>query len=132
MRATNNTTGAPTGAVGGMFSWISQPWQPPMTGQDEMVDVLCEWRSADKYHHTFGGASLNGNMKILDMHPSDYGETHNTWILFGDPSLLLRTDTPSELNLIVQPEAIFLGQTQLRLTADADYALATLSSDGVQ
>ena len=130
MRATNNTTGAPTGAVGGMFSWISQPWQPPMTGQDEMVDVLCEWRSADKYHHTFGGASLNGNMKILDMHPSDYGETHNTWILFGDPSLLLRTDTPSELNLIVQPEAIFLGQTQLRLTADADYALATLSIDG--
>lgn len=130
MRATNNTTGAPTGAIGGMFSWISQPWQPPMTGQDEMVDVLCEWRSADKYHHTFGGASLNGNMKILDMHPSDYGETHNTWILFGDPSLLLRTDTPSELNLTVQPEAIFLGQTQLRLTADADYALATLSVDG--
>ena len=130
MRATNSTTGAPTGAVGGMFSWISQPWQPPMTGQDEMVDVLCEWRSADNYHHTFGGASLNGNMKILDMHPSDYGETHNTWLLFGDPSLMLRTARPSELNLIVQPEAIFLGQSQLRLTVDADYALATLSING--
>ena len=130
MRATNSTTGAPTGAIGGMFSWISQPWQPPMTGQDEMVNVLCEWRSADNYHHTFGGASLNGNMKILDMHPSDHGETHNTWILFGDPSLMLRTARPSELNLTVQPEAIFLGQSQLRLTADADYALATLSIDG--
>ena len=130
MRATNSSTGAPTGAIGGMFSWSSQPWQPPMTGQDEMVDVLCEWRSADSYHHTFGGASLNGNMKILDMFPDDYGETHNTWILFGDPSLMLRTDTPSELNLIVQPEAIFLGQTQLRLTADADYAMATLTIDG--
>ena len=130
MRATNGTTGAPTGAIGGMFSWISQPWQPPMTGQDEMVDILCEWRSADIYHHTFGGASLNGNMKILDMHPNDYGETHNTWILFGDPSLLLRTEKPSELNLIVHPDAIFLGQTQLRLTADVDYAVATLSIDG--
>lgn len=130
MRATNSTTGAPTGAIGGMFSWISQPWQPPMTGQDEMVDVLCEWRSADSYHHTFGGASLNGNMRILDLHPSDQGATHNTWILFGDPSLMLRTDTPSELNVIVQPNAIFLGQTQLRLTADADYAVATLSIDG--
>ena len=130
MRATNRSTGAPTGAIGGMFSWSSQPWQPPMTGQDEMVDVLCEWRSADSYHHTFGGASLNGNMKILDMFPDDYGETHNTWILFGDPSLMLRTDTPSEFNLIVQPEAIFLGQTQLRLTADADYAMATLTVDG--
>ena len=89
MRATNNSTGVPTGAIGGMFSWTSQPWQPPMTGQDEMVDVLCEWRSADRFHHTLGGASLNGNMKILDLHPSDQGATHNTWILFGDPSLLL-------------------------------------------
>ena len=130
MRATNGTTGAPTGAIGGMFSWISQPWQPPMTGQDEMVDVLCEWRSADNYHHTFGGASVNGNMKILDMNPNDNGETHNTWILFGDPSLMLRTTRPSELHLTVQPDAIFLGQSQLRLTADADYALATLTING--
>ena len=130
MRATNNSTGVPTGAIGGMFSWTNQPWQPPMTGQDEMVDVLCEWRNADRFHHTLAGASLNGNMKILDLHPSDQGLTHNTWILFGDPSLLLRTDTPAEMNVICQPEAILLGQTELRLTAEADYALATLSFNG--
>ena len=130
LRATNNVTGAPTGAIGGMFSWTSQPWQPPMTGQDEMVDILCEWRSADQFRHTFGGASLNGNMKILDMHPSDQGKTHNTWILFGDPSLLMRTQAPTELNVICQPEAIFLGQTELYITADADYAIATLSNHG--
>ena len=130
MRATNNSTGAPTGAIGGMFSWTNQPWQPPMTGQDEMVDILCEWRSADQFHHTFAGASLNGNMKILDLHPSDQGKTHNTWILFGDPSLTLRTDTPTELYVSCQPEVIFLGQTELTITANADYALATLSYNG--
>ncbi len=130
MRATNNSTGVPTGAIGGMFSWTNQPWQPPMTGQDEMVDVLCEWRNADHFHHTLAGASLNGNMKILDLHPSDQGLTHNTWILFGDPSLLLRTDTPAEMNVTCQPEAILLGQTELRLTAETDYALATLSFNG--
>ena len=130
MRATDNTTGVPTGAIGGMFSWINQPWQPPMTGQDEMVDVLCEWRSADKFHHTLGGASLNGNMKILDLHPSDQGATHNTWILFGDPNLMLRTTQPEPMNVICQPEVIFLGQNELHLTADADYAVATLSVDG--
>ena len=130
MRATNNSTGAPTGAIGGMFSWTNQPWQPPMTGQDEMVDILCEWRSADQFHHTLAGASLNGNMKILDLHPSDEGKTHNTWILFGDPSLILRTHTPTELNVSCQPEVIFLGQTELNVTADADYALATLSFNG--
>ena len=130
MRATNNTTGAPTGAIGGMFSWTNQPWQPPMTGQDEMVDILCEWRSSDQFHHTLAGASLNGNMKVLDLHPSDQGKTHNTWILFGDPSLTLRTDTPTELNVTCQPEAIFLGQTELTVSANADYALATLSFNG--
>ena len=130
MRANNSNTGVPTGAIGGMFSWTSQPWQPPMTGQDEMVDILCEWRSTDQFHHTLGGSSLNGNMKILDLHPSDQGKTHNTWILFGDPSLMLRTNTPTSLNVTCQPEAIFLGQTELNITADADYALATLSMNG--
>ena len=127
MRATNGTTGNPTGAIGGMFSWTSQPWQPPMTGQDEMVDVLCEWRNADQYHHTLGGASLNGNMKILDLHPSDQGDTHNTWILFGDPSLTMRTANPTDMNVTCQPEAIFLGQSELHITTETDYALATLS-----
>ena len=130
MRATNNVTGVPTGAIGGMFSWTNQPWQPPMTGQDEMVDVLCEWRSADRYHHTLAGASLNGNMKILDMYPADEGVTHDTWILFGDPNLMLRTATPQPMNIVCQPEVIFLGQTELHLIADVDYALATLSVDG--
>ena len=130
MRATNNSTGVPTGAIGGMFSWTSQPWQPPMTGQDEMVDVLCEWRNADHYHHTLGGASLNGNMRILDLHPSDQGATHNTWILFGDPSLMMRTANPTEMNLTCEPEALFLGQTELRLTAEVEHALATLSING--
>lgn len=130
MRATNNNTGVPTGAIGGMFSWTSQPWQPPMTGQDEMVDILCEWRSTDQFHHTLGGASLNGNMKILDMHPSDQGKTHNTWILFGDPSLMLRTKAPTEMNVVCQPEVVFLGQSELGITADVDYAIATLTFNG--
>lgn len=130
MRACNTTTGVPTGAIGGMFSWTNQAWKPPMTGQDEMVDVLCEWRNADQYQHTLGGASLNGNMKILDLHPSDQGDTHNTWILFGDPNLMLRTATPQPMNVMCQPEAIFLGQSELRLITDVDYALATLSIDG--
>lgn len=127
MRATNHTTGRPTGAIGGMFSWTSQPWQPPMTGQDEMVNILCEWRNSDNYHHTLGGASLNGNMHILDLHPTDQGFTHNTWILFGDPSLLLRTTKPEPMNVACQPEAIFLGQRELRISTDIDYAWATLS-----
>ena len=131
MKATNNSTGVPTGAIGGMFSWISQPWIPPMYGQDEMIDILCEWRSTDLYNHTMGGTSLNGSMYILDAVPSDNGETHNTWLLFGDPSLLLRTDNPTDINLTCNPSQLLVGMTTLTVNAmDVDYGIATLSMNG--
>ncbi len=131
LRATNETTGRPTGAIGGMFSWISQPWVPPMTGQDEMVDILTEWKNNDQFCHTFGGASLNGNMYILDMHPSDQGATHNTWILFGDPSLMVRTDNPVSMNLSCTPAVLMLGMSELEITAEnTAYGIATLMMDG--
>ena len=127
LRATNNATGVPTGAIGGMFSWISQPWQPPMTGQDEMVDIITGWISPDQFNHTMGGAFLNGNMKVLDNHPSDNGATYNTWILFGDPSLMLRTDNPTELTVACNPGQLLIGMTELTVSTDAEYAIATLS-----
>ena len=131
LRATNNETGVPTGAVGGMFSWISQPWLPPMYGQDEMVDILTEWKSADKFCHTFGGASLNGNMYILDAAPSDNGSTHNTWILFGDPSLMVRTDNPVSMNLSCSPAALMLGMSEMQITAEnTAFGIATLTMNG--
>ena len=131
LRATNEATGRPTGAVGGMFSWISQPWVPPMTGQDEMVDILTEWKHDDQFNHTFGGASLNGSMYMLDMHPSDQGNTHNTWILFGDPSLLVRTDNPVRMNISMSPAALMLGMSELEISAEnTEYGIATLMMDG--
>ena len=131
MRATNNSTGAPTGAVGGMFSWMSQPWIPPMYGQDEMVDILCEWRSVDKFNHTFGAASVNGNMKVLDMSGSQGYDTHDTWILFGDPSMMVRTDNPVSMNVGLNPSAMMLGMTSLEVSAEnTAYGIATLMMDG--
>ena len=58
MRATNNSTGNPTGALGGVFSYILQPWIPPMYGQDEMVDILVESYS-NNIKRTMGGVVLN-------------------------------------------------------------------------
>ena len=130
LRATDNSTGVPTGAIGGMFSWISQPWQPPMYGQDEMVDIFTEWHNSDQFNHTFGGASENGNMNVLDMAPSDQGDTHNTWILFGDPSMMMRSANPTEMNVTLSPSTLLIGMSELNLTVDADYAIATLSMNG--
>ena len=129
MRATNNETGAPTGAIGGMFSWMSQPWTPPMTGQDEMVGILTEWKSADQYNHTLSGASLNGIMYMMDVHGEGGFMTHDTWILFGDPTLLVRTDNPVSMNT-QHPSVLLIGMSSMSVTADVKYGIATLSLDG--
>lgn len=129
LRATNNTTGAPTGAIGGMFSWISQPWIPPMYGQDEMVDILTEWRYTDQFYHTMGGVALNGAMYVLDKgSSSDYQATQHSWILFGDPSLMLRTANPTAMNVSMNPAVLMIGMTSVEITADAAYGIATLSN----
>ena len=130
MRATDNS-GVPTGAIGGMFSWMSQPWIPPMYGQDEMVDILCEWVGGDQYNHTLGGASLNGNMNVLDKSGSQGNDTHDTWILFGDPSLMVRTDNPVSMNIGLNPAALMLGMSTLEISAEnTAYGIATLMMDG--
>ena len=128
MRATDNTTGVPTGAIGGMFSWESQPWIPPMYGQDEMINILTGWRNADHFNHTLAGASLNGNMDVIDK--GGDSKCHDTWILFGDPSLMVRTANPTDMNVIATPSVLMLGMSELQITADVDYAIATLSMDG--
>ena len=126
LRAYNYSTNAPTGAVGGMFSWISQPWIPPMYGQDEMVNILTEWRHPEMFNHTLGGASLNGSMDILDKEPSDSYQTFNTWLLFGDPSLLVRTDIPTDMGVNTNPAVLMLGMSTLEVNADATSGIATL------
>ena len=131
LRATNNTTGAPTGAVGGMFSYISQPWIPPMYGQDEMVDVLVESYS-NNIKRTLGGISFDGNMKILDQYGQNSNPSNGTymgWILFGDPTLTVRNDIPADMGVT---HASTMGTTATSLTVTAtngENAIATLTLD---
>ena len=131
MRATNNTTGNPTGAIGGMFSYISQPWTPPQYGQDEMVDILVESYS-DNIRRTMGGVSINGNMAILDLGASSNPNkgTYNTWILFGDPTLTLRNAVPQSMGITHAP-TMSTSATSFTVNAtNGNGALATLTLNG--
>lgn len=131
MRATNNSTGNPTGAIGGMFSYISQPWTPPQYGQDEMMDILVESYS-NNIRRTMGGVSINGNMKVLDQGANQNAVkgTYNTWILFGDPTLTLRNAVPAVMSVSA---ASSINTTATSLTVNVtngDGALATLTRNG--
>ncbi len=113
MRATHN--GEPTGAIGTLMSTINQAWQPPMTGQDEMVTILAEKRGHIK--RTYGGLSINGSMVMIAAHGASGTETHVTWNLFGDPSLMVRTDVPQVISASYNP-VILLGLSTFQVNVD--------------
>jgi Peptidase family C25, C terminal ig-like domain./Peptidase family C25./Propeptide_C25. len=131
LRANNGTNEMPTGAIGGMFSYISQPWVPPMYGQDEMVDILVESYN-DNIKRTLGGTSFNGNMKILDQYGQGAGQGHGTymsWILFGDPSLTLRNATPTDMG-VTHGSSITTSSTSFVVNAtNGNDARATLTQN---
>ena len=92
LRATHD--GEPTGAVGFTGSTINQPWNSPMCAEDAMIDLLVGTVPANQ-KFTYGGVFFNGMIHMLDVY-NDV-EVFRTWILFGDPTLLLRTAAPEEM-----------------------------------
>ena len=99
MNATNNNN--PTGAIGTLMSYISQPWIPPMWAQDECIDILAGLSSSGGTKHTWGGLSINGLFGIFDNYGSDNSAvgTYQAWILYGDPSMMVRTKTPQAMTV---------------------------------
>ena len=127
LRATHN--GEPTGAIGMMAATINQPWQPPMTGQDEMVSIKTEASipHGPTIKRTYGGVSINGSMYMIPIHGTSGISTHQTWILFGDPTLMVRTATPEPFNAMYNP-VVFLGTDFFDITIpDADGAVVAIS-----
>ena len=100
MNATNNNN--PTGAIGTLMSYISQPWIPPMWAQDECVDIITGNSSSTNDKVTFGGVCINGLFSIFDNYSTSTQQavgTYQAWIVFGDPSLMLRTKTPQAMTV---------------------------------
>ena len=126
LRATNAT--GPTGAVATLMSTINQSWNPPMEGQDEMNDILVESYTGN-IKRTFGGLSMNGCMKMNDTYGSDGADMTDTWLVFGDPSLVVRTALPVNLTVNHNPVA-FIGSSQFAINCSEQGAFACLTING--
>ncbi|MCF8369567.1 MAG: T9SS type A sorting domain-containing protein [Bacteroidales bacterium] len=99
------------GAIMFLGGSISQPWTPPMRGQDYFADLLIggydysahpgqNGISSTEGRTTLGSIIFNGLVLMTTESGSNSDwETAKTWIYFGDPSLQVRTDTPGDLNL---------------------------------
>ena len=96
LRATHNDE--PTGAIAAFMSSVGQSWNPPMDAQDEFNDLL-----VGNEKNTFGGLSFNGCMHMNDEYGGSGWAMTDTWNLFGDPSIQVRTDTPESLTVTHEP-----------------------------
>lgn len=127
MRA-EDSFGNPTGAISTIMSTINQSWNPPMCGQDAMDDILVE-TYPDNIKRTFGGVTMNGCMEMNDTYGSGGYEMTDTWTIFGDPSLMLRTAVPQPL-AVTHPATLSTGDLTLTINCPVEGALATLSMGG--
>ena len=128
LRATHN--GEPTGAIGAFMATINQSWSPPMDGQDEMNDILVE-SYANNIKRTYGGLSFNGCMHMNDEYGSGGDDMTDTWTIFGDPSVVVRTDTPTSMN-VQAPPTLMVGTSVYQMSVPGvSGALAAISKNGI-
>jgi hypothetical protein len=117
-----------TGAAAVLMSTINQSWNPPMEGQDEMVNLIAN-SYANNVKRTFGGIAMNGCMQMNDTYGAAGDEMTDTWVLFGDPSLLIRTATPQNM-VVSHPGVVILGATTVNVNCSFNGARITLTQNG--
>jgi gingipain R len=115
----------PIGGIGGAFSSVLQSWAPPMEGQDEMVDLIVETGDVT-IGHTTGSIVAHGCSGMIDEYGGAGEEMMDTWCVFGDPTVMLRTDAPTQL-LCSHPAVVFLGTSNLQVSCPVEGALVSVT-----
>jgi Peptidase family C25/Propeptide_C25/Secretion system C-terminal sorting domain/Peptidase family C25, C terminal ig-like domain len=128
LRAQHPVTGKPTGAIAAMMSTINQSWDPPMDGQDEMNAILTE-NVAGNIKRSFGGISFNGCMKMNDTYGAQGEEMTDTWTLFGDPTVIVFTNTPTAMS-VTHAATTPLGTTNFMVNGTEEGAFVSLTQNG--
>jgi len=123
------TPAAPEGALATLMATINQSWNPPMEGQDAMVNILVE-SAAGNIKRTFGGLSMNGCMQMNDAYGAAGDEMTDTWNLFGDPSVMVFTNTPTPM-VTSHLGSVPAGTTSVVVSNNTVNALVCLSKAGV-
>ncbi len=123
LRATDG--GVPTGAIATYMSYISQSWNPPMCGQDEVTDLLVQ----DEMR-TIGGLFFNGSCQMMDEYGSNGANEFLNWTIFGDPSVLVRSKAAVEMT-VSHTGVLLIGMTEYTVDTGVAGAACALYADGM-
>lgn len=132
------------GAVAMLASTINQPWQPPMRGQDYMMDLIIGGYNYDDHpqqnginteeQRTILGSIVFNSFHLMtsESQGGDDWETVETWTIFGDASLQVRTAAPETVNL--SNTALLVGapfETTVSAAGPVAGAKVSISKDGL-
>lgn len=124
------------GSVGMTASSDDQWWDPPMLGQDAMFNYLTGKQGGGSVH-TLGEVTTLAMAHMMDGYDGLPGgvslgtmgkSTKDTWNIFGDPSLLLRTEDANTIEAII-PGWVFTDAKEL-LVKTPERALSAMLSIG--
>ncbi len=133
LRATNNANGNPTGAVAFYASTVNQYWNEPMRAQDHAMDLLVGHNYSDNQpldkKYSIGGLWYNGSCNMMDVYGQSGIDMFLTWIVFGDVSLDIRSDTPTDIS-VYHNGTLFIGNNIYEVSTNTPDALVGVSEDG--
>ena len=113
LRATDEA-GSPNWGCCDINVYRESSLNPPMDGQDEMNAMTESYSNNIK--RSFGGLSFNGMNHMNDNYGQDgYFETLY-WMIFGDPSVVIRSDIPTAFD-VSHGEVMVLGATDFVVDA---------------
>ncbi|MFZ4547291.1 MAG: C25 family cysteine peptidase, partial [Bacteroidales bacterium] len=127
LRATDSK-GKPAGAVAALMASGLQPAPPATAAQLNITELLGHPQNGLS---TMGAITINSLIKMnRDGGQGNVGyETTNSWVLFGDPALNIRTTKPKKL-IVSHKGTINLGSDNYSLVCNATDGYACISKDG--
>ncbi len=126
LRATNSK-GEPTGALAALMASGTQTSYPPMEAQDKIAELMSD---PQEEISTMGAISVKGMMSMNDIYGSAGFAITDTWILFGDPSLRVRTSEPKQF-IVDHKGIIGAGKDFYSFACNSEQGFACISSKDI-
>ncbi|WP_294822929.1 C25 family cysteine peptidase [uncultured Flavobacterium sp.] len=122
---------APAGAIAATGSSILMAWAEPMQTQDEIVELIAS-TAIGNGKNTLGGLFYNGQFSMMENYwqsPTAV-EIMQTWVLFGDPSVVFRTAEASQITAS-HHETIAQSDNTITIQCPVEGAFVAITQNGV-
>jgi len=120
-----------TGAIASCGSSILMAWAEPMQTQDEMTELIIQ-SDENTRMTTLGGLFYNGQLSMLEAYNQSNTaiEVMQTWVFFGDPTVVFRNQV-SEAITAIHPEEISINGGVISVGSNVTDANVTLTQNNI-